>query len=212
MSTNLHPTYAYFSGAPAWTDGYLSRRIIRWLKADKDIRRVLDAGCGNGDLTARLAAEGFRMSAFDISISGVEHARRTSSGIQFELASGYDDLRARFGDDFDACVCVEVIEHIYDPRRFVRQLYDALRPDGRLILTTPYHGYLKNLGLALTGRMDAHYTALWDGGHIKFWSRPTLTRLLHETGFREVRFEGAGRLPYLWKSMILVAQKPSDAS
>jgi hypothetical protein len=55
--------------------------------------------------------------------------------------------------------------------------------------------------------MDNHYSALWDGGHIKFWSRSTLTTLLQEHGFRVIRFEGAGRVPLLWKSMIVTAQR-----
>jgi hypothetical protein len=88
---------------------------------------------------------------------------------------------------------------------FAKQL---LRSCGYLIISTPYHGYLKNLILALTNRWDAHPNPFWDGGHIKFWSRKTLSQLLNETGFRIVRFIGAGRLPFLWKSMIVVAQKP----
>jgi hypothetical protein len=44
-------------------------------------------------------------------------------------------------------------------------------------------------------------------GHIKFWSRKTISQLLNENGFRVVRFIGAGRLPLVWKSMIVVAQK-----
>jgi 2-polyprenyl-6-hydroxyphenyl methylase/3-demethylubiquinone-9 3-methyltransferase len=63
------------------------------------------------------------------------------------------------------------------------------------------------VALALAGKMDFHYTALWDYGHIKFWSRPTLTALLAEAGFEVQRFVGVGRAPYLWKSMILVAKK-----
>lgn len=55
--------------------------------------------------------------------------------------------------------------------------------------------------------MDAHFNSLDDYGHIKFWSRRTLTALLHECGFRVVQFCGAGRLPLLWKSMIVVAKK-----
>src|SRR5262249_37524354 len=78
---------------------------------------------------------------------------------------------------------------------------------GHLIISTPYHGYLKNLFLALTNSWDAHLSPFWDGGHIKFWSYKTLSRLLNESGFRIVRFIGAGRLPFLWKSMIVVAQK-----
>ena len=77
------------------------------------------------------------------------------------------------------------------------------------IFTTPYHGYWKNVVMALTGKLDAHFTVLWDGGHIKFWSRRTLTRLLEEAGFRVERFVGVGRVPLLWKSMILVARKPA---
>ena len=75
-------------------------------------------------------------------------------------------------------------------------------------MSTPYHGYFKNLTLAITGKMDQHFTALWDHGHIKFWSMPTLTTLLQDAGFQNIRFNRVGRIPALAKSMIAVAQKP----
>lgn len=56
--------------------------------------------------------------------------------------------------------------------------------------------------------MDAHFTALWDHGHIKFWSMKTLTLLLEEAGFRDIRFERLGRIPALAKSMVAVVRKP----
>ncbi|MBK8742608.1 MAG: hypothetical protein IPM02_25355 [Betaproteobacteria bacterium] len=68
-------------------------------------------------------------------------------------------------------------------------------------------GYWKNL--ALTGKFDFHFTALWDGGHIKFWSIATLTTLLEEAGFEQIRFYRIGRIPALAKSMIAVARRPS---
>jgi 2-polyprenyl-6-hydroxyphenyl methylase/3-demethylubiquinone-9 3-methyltransferase len=55
--------------------------------------------------------------------------------------------------------------------------------------------------------MDRHFTALWDYGHIKFWSMITLRELLEETGFIDIKFERAGRVPPLAKSMIAVAKK-----
>jgi 2-polyprenyl-6-hydroxyphenyl methylase/3-demethylubiquinone-9 3-methyltransferase len=55
--------------------------------------------------------------------------------------------------------------------------------------------------------MDAHFTALWDYGHIKFWSRRTLAVLLEEAGLRVERFVRVGRIPLLAKSMIAVAQR-----
>ena len=74
------------------------------------------------------------------------------------------------------------------------------------MISTPYHGYLKNLVMAATGKMDAHFTVLWDGGHIKFWSRKTLTQLLEEFGFEVIGFKGSGRFPYIWKSMFIRAR------
>jgi len=76
------------------------------------------------------------------------------------------------------------------------------------VRVTPYHGYLKNLVISLVGGWDRHFQVERDGGHIKFFSKRTLRRMAEAVGFRNLRFQGAGRLPWLWKSMILVAQKP----
>ena len=75
----------------------------------------------------------------------------------------------------------------------------CLKPNGKFIITTPYHGYIKNLLLAITGKMKRHFTVLWDGGHIKFFSVATLKNLLLTTGFKDFKFNFAGRHPYLWK-------------
>jgi len=82
-----------------------------------------------------------------------------------------------------------------------------LEPGGMAVISTPYHGYLKNLALALSGRMDAHFTALWDYGHIKFCSVKTLTRLFMEQGLRCGRVIRTGRIPALGKSMVLTFHK-----
>jgi hypothetical protein len=77
------------------------------------------------------------------------------------------------------------------------------------VVSTPYHGYLKNLAVSLAGKWDTHADPLWDCGHIKLWSRKTLARLLTEAGFVDLRFRGAGRVPYMWMSMIMSADRPS---
>lgn len=111
---------------------------------------------------------------------------------RFECASVYDDLHAAFGS-FDAVVSLEVVEHLYAPTLYARRMLDLLKPGGAAIVSTPYHGHWKNLALAVTGKMDAHFTALWDGGHIKFWSVATLRTLLSEAGFEDMTFRFAGR-------------------
>jgi hypothetical protein len=85
----------------------------------------------------------------------------------------------------------------------------CLKPDGKLIITTPYHGYLKNIVLSAAGKFDHHVNPLWDGGHIKFFSVQTLSQLLNTEGFLNLEFHFAGRLPWLWKDMICVAHQSS---
>ena len=121
--------------------------------------------------------------------------------------SAYDDLAAKYGR-FPVVISLEVVEHVYAPRNFARTVFDLLEPGGVAIISTPYHGYWKNLVLAITGKMDAYFTALWDHGHIKFWFMKTLRELLEEPGLKVERFERVGRVPALAKSMIAVARKP----
>ena len=75
------------------------------------------------------------------------------------------------------------------------------------MITTPYHGYLKNLVLAITGKLDAHFTALWDYGHIKFWSIRTLKKLFSEFQFNVQRISFCGRFYPLSKSLLIIFKR-----
>jgi 2-polyprenyl-3-methyl-5-hydroxy-6-metoxy-1,4-benzoquinol methylase len=172
-------------------------------------RRIFDLGCGNGSVANTLRRYA-PVSGIDISRSAVQSANRTFPHLNIEIASVYDDLTAKYGQ-FPVVVSLEVVEHLYDPRAYAKRLFELVEPGGIAIVSTPYHGYWKNLALALTGRFDAHFTALWDGGHIKFWSVQTLSRLLGESGFSQIDFLRVGRVPALAKSMIAVANKPGGA-
>ena len=190
-----------------WHHSFLLPPVLRALR-DAGARSVLDVGCGHGAFTRRLSDAGFDTYGCDSSASGAAVANKHAPG-RFVQASAYDDLTVLFKGHprFDAVIAVEVIEHLFAPRDFVQRLHDALEPGGTVILTTPYHGYLKNVAVALSGKFDAHFSPLWDGGHIKFWSRRTLADLLREKGFRDIRFEGAGRLPFLWRAMVMSARR-----
>ena len=86
-------------------------------------------------------------------------------------------------------------------------MFELCEPGALAIVSTPYHGYWKNLALSLVpGVWDRHHHPLSDHGHIKFWSMRTLRALLLHAGFKAVRFDRAGRIPALAKSMIAVAQ------
>jgi 2-polyprenyl-3-methyl-5-hydroxy-6-metoxy-1,4-benzoquinol methylase len=197
--------YHHDSAEPPHTAAYLTPIIVGWCRRI-GAQRILDLGCGNGALCGHLSSEGFEVTGCDPSEEGIALARRAYPHIPFYHLGAYDGP-APLGTDFDVVVSTEVIEHLFLPRSLPRFASGVLRSNGHLILSTPYHGYLKNLLLSLSGRWDRHFSPLWDGGHIKFWSRTTLADLLSDEGFTVAAFAGAGRLPYLWKSMILLCRK-----
>jgi 2-polyprenyl-3-methyl-5-hydroxy-6-metoxy-1,4-benzoquinol methylase len=201
--------YAFASPEPSHMHGTFAPLVLRLSGAPGPGTRVLDAGCGNGALAAEYLRLGCTVVGVDLSESGIAQARRAHPAGRFERMDIDDGILGRLGEaPFDLVVGTEVIEHLYDPRRYVRGCFAALKPSGRLVLTTPYHGYFKNLAIALLGRWDAHADPLWDGGHIKLWSKATLRRLLAEAGFVNLRFRGAGRVPALWKTLAVAADKP----
>lgn len=188
------------------TDEYLWLPVIEQLNKIKGCSRVLDAGCGNGYFLKHLIDKGYDASGVELDLSGVEWARKISPTARIELASLYDNVLDLFEQPFDAVVSLEVVEHLYDPRMFVKQMKRCLKPGGVFVITTPFHGYWKNLLIALLGKFDSHVAPLWDGGHIKFWSPKTLSALLGEFDIRVINFKGAGRIPLLWKSMVVTGQ------
>lgn len=208
MTQHSHSVYEYpyQDAGEVHHHRYLIPALLKILSAtqlDNSTRlKVLDLGCGNGSLSHWLAQQGYEVVGVESSISGIAWARQQFPNCHFIQASIYDLPYAELGNSFDVVLSAEVIEHLLYPRELVRAAKQCLKPDGRLILTTPYHGYFKNLLLALMGKLDQHLNPLWDGGHIKFFSVATLQKLLISEGYHDLQFSFAGRSPYLWKTML----------
>ncbi|KLI62798.1 class I SAM-dependent methyltransferase [Aurantiacibacter marinus] len=196
--------YDFKTSEAAASHGYLMPVLMPLLQTHASSKRVFELGCGNGSTAARLHAEGFSVTGVDPSASGLAVA--TQRGLDLHQGSTEEDLAARFGT-FPVVISLEVVEHVFSPKLYAERVHDLLEPGGVAIISTPYHGYLKNLALAVTGKMDGHFTALWEGGHIKFFSRQTLGTLFNRVGMEEIGFERAGRIPQLAKSMICVYRK-----
>ena len=202
------PEYSYQTSVSGHHHDYLLKPLMEMISAsakrvEGEKVRILDIGCGNGSLSNLIAQRGYEVVGVEESESGVKIAQQSYPDCEFIAASIYDFPYQQLQNSFDIIISTEVIEHLPYPRELAKVAKRCLKNDGTVILTTPYHGYFKNLVLAITGKLDKHFTVLWDGGHIKFFSVKTLSTLLLEQGFADLQFKFAGRYPLLWKSMLV---------
>lgn len=203
----MYRDYEFKEDKDMHAHSYLIPVLNRMLSRKED-RMILDLGCGEGSLGRYLIEKGYDLYGVDPSEVGIRIAKKYYPERFYVIDSSMKTLPKELeGIKFNTIVSTEVIEHIYNPRDFISFCQRILLRSGggELLLSTPYHGYIKNLLLALTGKLDQHFTALWDGGHIKFWSTKTLSILLGEFDFTLEEFKGAGRLPLVWKSMVVRA-------
>jgi ubiquinone/menaquinone biosynthesis C-methylase UbiE len=167
--------------------------------------RVLDIGCGEGVFCGLLAAAGARPVGAEIAQEPIDRARRRHPGLRFELVEPHGPLP--FEDaGFDLVWASEVIEHVADTARWLSELRRVLRGGGRLLVTTPSHGRMFALGLALRG-LEGHFDPT--GQHLRFYTRRSLRGLLDSFGFEPVWIGMQGRFPRRRRTLLADAHRPS---
>ena len=110
-------------------------------------KRALDVGCGAGLLAEPLARLGAEVIAIDAAAENIAVARdhAKASGLVIDYRAG--GIEAVAGERFDLVTCMEVIEHVADPRAFVAGLAGALADGGLLVLSTPNRTPLSRLAM-----------------------------------------------------------------
>jgi len=164
---NLVNNYGWSSSTQPNSCNYITPEIQRIL-ARLQPGRVLDIGCGNGSLCSEIKAKlGVSVVGMEYDQEGVDIAKASYPEIKFYRFGVQDDPRHLLEmerNQFDVVISTEVIEHLFSPQLLPRYAHGVLKAGGRLILTTPYHGYIKNLILSLANKWDVHHTPLWEGG------------------------------------------------
>ncbi len=154
--------------------------------------RVLDVGCGEGAFAAALLGAGAQVVAVDVALEALRRARAAVPGLDARLIGSAGDWPLEDAG-FDVVWAGEVVEHVADTQAWLSEVRRVLRPQGRLLLTTPGHPLRLRLALGLSARaFAAHFDPL--GDHLRFYTRTGLRRVLLEFGFEDVRVRAARRL------------------
>jgi len=134
---------------------------------------ILEIGCATGALLSAFAAEGWRAVGIEIGPSMAAYARRTFG---LDVKTGTLESVAVDASSFDVVIATHLIEHLNDPRSFLKEAHRALSPGGRLFLITP------NID-GFQGRLQG---ARWRSAirdHLYLFSANTLRKMLQDEGF-----------------------------
>jgi len=142
--------------------------------------RLLEIGAGAGFFLKAAVRSGWDAYGLELSSEAATYARETLGVRVLQVPAEQMPFEPR---SFDAAAMFEVIEHLRDPLRVVRAAYGALKPGGRLIVSTP------NLAALSRFVLSADWAVLSPAEHLYYFTEATLTALLLQAGFRSVRFE-----------------------
>ncbi len=127
----------YEKACKSW---FLPRRLWHAHKNTEVVEKVegkwvLDVGCGSGTIVKRLLKDGKNVIGLDI---GKQFLSFCQSAYRNAAFCGGDAQNLPFADNcFDTIVCSEVIEHLNNPEKSLKEFERVLRPNGELVITTP---------------------------------------------------------------------------
>lgn len=101
--------------------------------------RMLEIGCGNGNVLSYLKSNGINIEGGDISNEGLDYCHRRDDSIPLHLI---DVNSLPFWEDYDIIGLFDILEHIDDDNRALREISKTLKPHGKILLTVPAHKYL----------------------------------------------------------------------
>ncbi len=183
--------------------------IVSYVKSSKHLSSlqsvsIFDVGCGTGDLLCE-----FKKYLKDVSLTGCDYTDfkvLSDPSIEFFQHDCNKDLPTQT-PQFDLVTSSEVIEHIENPRHFVRQLSSKLKKDGILIISTPnLESITSLLSFALRGYHSAFGGKAYPA-HITAVGAYDLTNMINEaSGLRvlNTHFVQNGRMPGMnvrWSSL-----------
>ena len=167
--------------------------------------RILDYGCGTGHIFKKIQEmnpESTLIGA-DISPLAVKSISKRFKKNKFHVVFDGKKLPIKTSS-IDFIAAFDVIEHTVDTDLLLKEFHRVLSPKGRILISTPYHGVIKNILISLIG-----FETVFDpfGVHIRFFTKQSLQEALKKRGFALLSNGFYGRFAPLWRGMYVLAEK-----
>ncbi len=189
-------TYQYQAPDSKNFDNYERNRVLKRIYHNGTGKKILDLGAGNGKISQFFLDCGYDVYGIEWTKAGVEHLTKIGVKAQkMDLEKFPYDYENEY---FDEIFWGDNIEHLYFPETVTKEIYRILKPGGRLVLSTPNHGWIINrlyyLFMGVPRRTEGQKTKIWEWQHIRYFNKPTIKEFLNHCGFTQnFRFYAAER-------------------
>lgn len=191
MKSRIERFYNNFAKEEGAISYFLQRDIIVKDLIDGD--KVLDVGCGSGKFIELLLQK--ILYGVDISDKYLDIAKERGYKEVYQTDLSCDQLP--FPNKlFDSVICMEVLEHLFDPVHALAEINRVLKPNGTLVISVPNIGWLPcRLSLLMGYFSDFQNTTLVPS-HIRFYTIKRLKHILFQTGFKVIKVYGTADFSY----------------
>ena len=164
--------------------------IKKFIPQEKNIK-LLDFGCGKGRIFGEMIKINPFMGAVGVDISevAIKHMKKKFPKYTFLRISEGERLPFA-SNSFDFITILDVVEHIYDTEITFKELSRILKYGGKILITVPYYGLIKNLIIAFIG-FDTVYDPR--SAHIRSYTKKSLLREIKSVNLSPVKFGYFGR-------------------
>lgn len=162
---------------------FLVFSAIKKLAGKYDIKNICEIGCGVGILSSKLGRSGFKVDAFDLDKEAIKLAKGYSKNKNVNFFSR-NILGFKSSKKYDMVLAVEVVEHIKDDLKAIRNTGKLLGSKGFFLMTVP---------------ANERYRTEFDNrsGHVRRYSEEDLAGKLKKSGFNIIKIKYFG-FPLLW--------------
>jgi 2-polyprenyl-3-methyl-5-hydroxy-6-metoxy-1,4-benzoquinol methylase len=166
---------------------------------------ILDVGCSEGYLGDALKKNGNVVYGIDISKNSINKAQKK---LDFALYGNIETMKIPWkSKTFDFIICLDVLEHLFDPKLVIKKFLNVLRNDGQIIISLPniaYYGIRKNI---LFGKFQYENSGILDWGHLRFYTYQSAKALLIRSGLNIIETDKVIYLPIHLKPFYKIIKK-----
>ena len=161
------------------------QKILKIIKSESEDRslNILDVGCATGYLGAKAKTYNKNNYVCGIEISEIA-AEMAKKSLDKVIVGNIEEIELPYPEKyFDIIICSDVIEHLFEPKKFLKKIKAYLRTEGIMLVVMPNVVHYTIRLAVLKGKWNYQSHGILDYGHLRFFTKDTAIKIFKDSGY-----------------------------